>query len=75
MVNCFFNWCMGDIVKMNGADILVIIVVTLIMLAILFFSFIYPTFIKKDKNHCSSCPVNKKAKIKRAFKDYHKQNK
>lgn len=60
---------------MSGVDIGIIIVVSFIMMSIIFFYFIFPHIRHKNKNHCSSCPVNKEKRIKRAFKDYHKKNK
>lgn len=58
---------------MSAADIGVVIVVSLIMMSVIFFYFIFPRL--RHKGNCASCPVNKEKKIKRAFKDYHKKNK
>ena len=58
---------------MSTADIIIVIIVSLVMLSILFFAFIYPRLIKHRRG-CDSCPAGKYQKIKRAFKDYHKKN-
>ena len=58
---------------MNISDIVIIVIVSLIMLTILFFGFIYPRFIK-HRSGCDSCPAGRYQKIKKAFKDYHKKN-
>ncbi|MCQ2792516.1 MAG: hypothetical protein MJ208_03220 [Bacilli bacterium] len=58
---------------MSTADIVIVVIVTIFMFAIIFFSFVYPRFIK-HKSSCDSCPTGRLQKIKRAFKDYHKKN-
>ena len=72
MAYCILNWSVEFIV-MSIADIIIVIIVSLFMLAILFFGFIYPRLIKHRKG-CDSCPAGKYQKIKRAFKDYRKKN-
>lgn len=59
---------------MKWIDILILILTILLMCSIIFFSLIYPR-IKNKNSSCSSCPINKPAKIKRAFKKYKKQQK
>lgn len=59
---------------MSIADILIVIIISLILLAIIFFGLIYPR-LKGKKGQCSSCPVRKDKKIQRAFKDYRKNHK
>jgi len=61
---------------MSKADILVLILTILIMLSIIFFTFVLPMIKNKGKpKKCAYCPVAKDKKIKRAFKDYKKSNK
>jgi len=61
---------------MSNADILVLIITILIMLAIVFFTFVLPLIKNKGKpRKCVYCPIAKDKKIKRAFKDYKKSNK
>lgn len=56
---------------MSIADIVIVIIVSIFMLAIIFFAFVYPRLIK-HRNGCDSCPTGRYAK--KAFKDYHKKN-
>jgi len=61
---------------MKGADILVLIFTIVIMLAIIFFSFVIPIIKNKGKpRKCTYCPIAKDKKFKRAFKDYKKSRK
>jgi len=57
---------------MSLADALILTVVILIMLAIIFFTLIFPRITHRT-GKCSYCPVAKERKIKRAFKDYKKE--
>lgn len=59
---------------MSTADIIIVIVVSLILLAIILFALVLPR-VKGKKGQCSSCPMAKDKKIKRALKDYRKSRK
>lgn len=72
MADCIADWRLGSVV-MSTADIVIVVIVSLFMLSIVFFAFIYPRLIKHRKG-CDSCPAGKYQKIKRAFKDYRKKN-
>ena len=57
---------------MTLTDGMVLLVIILILLAIIFFRFIYPRLKGKKVGHCSSCPVGSDKKIKRSLKAYKK---